>query len=288
MILPFDVAKANPSKYWQSVNDHLMGGTSTGTSWFTNRDLAQFFGVLRLENGEDSASIRSAGQELELRGATGISIRARGDGRTYWVDLHSPRYMNSFRASLKTEKDGETETDIPLSEFNTRVDGFKAQSSGDTASLVEAQNPGINSLGFTIADKQAGKFRLEILSIKAVYKNKGSLDVPMPAVPGSHPDAETHEREIPAKGAQEAPAGEVPVEGAHEAVACEAPVENAGEIPMKKIPAMQQSDPTPLKAERARLIREIGPLSKVTDVKKLELRDGLACCPMRKILTRGG
>ena len=45
---------------------------------------------------------------------------------------------------------------------------------------------------------------------------------------------------------------------------------------------MQQSDPTPLKAKRARLIREIGPLSKVTDVKKLELRDGLAWLPDAK------
>ena len=44
---------------------------------------------------------------------------------------------------------------------------------------------------------------------------------------------------------------------------------------------MQQSDPTPLKAERARPIREIGPLSKVTDV-KLELRDGLAWLPDAK------
>ena len=128
VILPFDVAKANPSKYWQTVNDHLMGGTSTGTSWFTNRDSLNFFGVLRLENGGGFASVRSAGQELELQGATGISIRARGDGRTYWVDLHSPRYMNSFRAALKTQKDGETETYIPLSEFKTQVDGFKAQS----------------------------------------------------------------------------------------------------------------------------------------------------------------
>ena len=149
VILPFDVAKANPSKYWQTVNDHLMGGMSTGTSWFTNRDSLNFFGVLRLEKWGRFASIRSAGQELELRDATGISIRVRGDGRTYWVDLHSPRYMNSFRAALKTQKDGETETYIPLSEFNTRVDGFKAQSSGDTASLVEAQNSCINSLGFT-------------------------------------------------------------------------------------------------------------------------------------------
>ena len=210
VILPFDEAKANPSKYWQSVNDHLMGGTSTGTSWFTNRDSLTFFGVLRLENGGGFASIRSTGQDLELRGATGILIRARGDGRSYWVDLHSPRYMNSFRAFLKTEKNGETETYIPLSEFKTQVDGFKAQSSGDTASLVEAQNPGINSLGFTIADKQAGKFRLEILSLKAVYRDKDSLDVPVPAVPGSHQVAETHEREVPAKGAHEAPAGEVP------------------------------------------------------------------------------
>ncbi|MGB1130087.1 MAG: hypothetical protein ACPG4K_08550, partial [Haloferula sp.] len=76
--------------------------------------------------------------------------------------------------------------------------------------------------------------------------------------------------------ASEAPAGEAPVEGAHEAPAGEVPVENAGEIPMKKMPAMQQSDPTPVKAERARLIEEIGPLLKVTEVKKLKLQDGLA------------
>ena len=120
MILPFDVAKANPSKYWQTVNDHLMGGTSTGTSWFTNRDSLNFFGVLRLENGGGFASIRSAGQELELRGATGISIRARGDGRTYWVDLHSPRYMNSFRALSKRKK---MEKRRPISPYLNSIHG---------------------------------------------------------------------------------------------------------------------------------------------------------------------
>ena len=88
--------------------------------------------------------------------------------------------------------------------------------------------------------------------------------------------------EVAAEEAHEDPAGEVSVKVVHKTVVNETPDENAGETLKKKMPAMQQSDPKPLKAERARLIREIGPLSKVTDVKKLELRDGLAWLPDAK------
>lgn len=88
--------------------------------------------------------------------------------------------------------------------------------------------------------------------------------------------------EVAAEEAHEDPAGEVSVKVVHKTVVNETPDENAGEILKKKMPAIQQSDPKPLKAERARLIREIGPLSKLTDVKKLELRDGLAWLPDAK------
>ena len=110
---------------------------------------------------------------------------------------------------------------------------------------------------------------------------------PMPPVASEAPAGEVpaegaHDApagEIAVEGAREAAAGEVPVKGAHEAAASGVPVEKAGEIPMKKMPAMQQWDPTPFRVERARLIRDIGPLSKVTDIEKLELRDGLAWLP---------
>jgi monofunctional biosynthetic peptidoglycan transglycosylase len=157
----------NPSSIqnWISVNDGVMGGVSKGGFERTERKTLLFTGVLSLENNGGFASIRTESRSMDLAGASGIIVKARGDGRTYWVSLRTARQFgaSSYRSSLPTAKGEFSEILIPLSDF--KLEAFGQQIPGsplDPASIA--------SVGFTIADKKPGPFELEIEYIKAVFE----------------------------------------------------------------------------------------------------------------------
>lgn len=149
---------------WVSVNDGVMGGVSMGTFERTERETLLFTGELSLENNGGFASIRMRQQDLGLAGAKGITIRARGDGRTYWVGLRTARQpsASSYRAFMETTKDEFLETFIPFSDFKLEAFGRRVPSGAlDPAAVA--------SVGITVADGIEGPFRLELESIKAVF-----------------------------------------------------------------------------------------------------------------------
>lgn len=146
---------------WFSVNDGVMGGVSEGRFERTERKTLLFTGNLSLENNGGFASIRTQPSAMDLTGASGIVVKARGDGRTYWVDLRTARQSgaSSYRAFLLTSEGAFKETSIPFSDFKLQT--FGRQVSGgaiDPAAIV--------AVGFTLADKQAGPFELEVEYIK--------------------------------------------------------------------------------------------------------------------------
>ena len=149
-------------KNWISVNDGVMGGISKGSFEYSGKKTILFSGVLSLENNGGFASIRKEKTSLGLSGATGIIVKAKGDGRTYWVDLRSGNQSgaSSYRAYLATRKGKWEEPLIPLSEF-------KPQAFGRQLPGAPIAPESIVSVGFTIADKKAGPFELEIAHIKA-------------------------------------------------------------------------------------------------------------------------
>ena len=140
----------------------------------TKRNTLLFSGDISLENNGGFASIRSNTGDMSLDGASGITVKARGDGRTYWVGLRTPRQYgaSSYRAYLPTSKDTFTETFIPIGDF-------KLQAFGRQIPGRRVDPAAITSLGFTLADKKAGPFQLEIESIEAVFEDEPS------AKPGS-------------------------------------------------------------------------------------------------------
>ena len=148
---------------WRSVNDGVMGGLSTGGFTRSDRDTLLFSGVLSLENRGGFASIRTKPRAMNLGGANGIVIKARGDGRTYHVNLRTPdnRVASSYRADLPTIKGEFVEVMIPFSDF-------KLQAFGKFVPDSKAIDPAaIHSVGFSIADEQAGPFEIEIEPVKA-------------------------------------------------------------------------------------------------------------------------
>ncbi len=151
---------------WFSVNDGVMGGVSKGGFELTERKTLLFSGDLSLENSGGFASIRTKPTALNLAGTKGISVKALGDGRKYWVGLHTDGQFSarSYRAYLPTTAGELTETFIPIADF--KLQAFGRQLPGGPVDPAA-----IAAVGFTIADKKAGPFELEIESVKAVFED---------------------------------------------------------------------------------------------------------------------
>lgn len=149
-------------KAWNSVNDGVMGGVSKGGASRTEQGTLLFSGELSLENNGGFASIRTEPRSLGLAGSSAIVVKARGDGRTYSIELRVAGQMgaSSYRADLPTSAGQWQETRIALEDFKPQAFG--------RALPFKAVNPAnVDSIGFTLADKKAGPFKLEIESVNA-------------------------------------------------------------------------------------------------------------------------
>ncbi len=157
-----DFSDAAVAKKWLSVNDDVMGGVSEGGLRITDDKTLEFSGKISLENQGGFASIRTRPEDLGLDGYDTIALRVKGDGRTYYLDLRTSTLFAaaSYRAPLKTQKDAWQEVRVPLKDFEFAAFGRRIA----TADLLEASK--VQSIGFTLADKQAGPFRLEVAWIR--------------------------------------------------------------------------------------------------------------------------
>ncbi|MCX6866387.1 MAG: CIA30 family protein [Verrucomicrobia bacterium] len=155
-------AAADSLKLWTSVNDGVMGGVSKGGFKRTEQGTLVFSGDISLENNGGFASIRTQERKLDLSGMSAILVKARGDGRTYWVELRVTGQMgaSSYRAFLPTTAGEWRESRIPLTDF-------KLQAFGRVLPFKAINTAAVTSVGFTLADKKAGPFSLEIESVKA-------------------------------------------------------------------------------------------------------------------------
>jgi len=159
----FDFKAATNSPAWEVVNDDVMGGVSTSQFKVLTNGYAVFSGTVRLENNGGFASVRSQRVNENLTGLTAFVLRVRGDGRRYkfsgrtGAGFDTPLYQCSFAT-----KQGEWEEHrLAFSDF---IPTFRGRVLTDVPPLNPAK---VTSLGFLIADKQAGPFRLEIGWIKA-------------------------------------------------------------------------------------------------------------------------
>lgn len=162
-IASFEDAKSLDS--WISVNDGVMGGISEGGFKLSDKASLVFSGKLSLENNGGFASIRMKPTKLDLGDTKGIAIEARGDGRTYWVDLRikDQPSATSYRAYLPTTAGEWTVTKLSFDDFKLQAYGMGVPSKALDPELI-------HSVGFTIADKKAGAFNLEVKTVKAYSK----------------------------------------------------------------------------------------------------------------------
>lgn len=153
----FDFADSGSAEDWQTVNDGVMGGRSTGQFAFTQDGSLRFSGTLSLENNGGFASVRTRPAELPLQLGQTIVARVRGDGREYSLNLYVPRQRTAFswRMPFRTVKGEWIEVAFPLDEF-------VATSFGRPVRGLSLNPADVNGLGFLLGDKQPGPFTLGV------------------------------------------------------------------------------------------------------------------------------
>jgi monofunctional biosynthetic peptidoglycan transglycosylase len=161
--LLFATTEANANARWYVVNDSVMGGISNSQVLYENDNLV-FTGNVSLANNGGFASIRTL-LDVQSQDITKIMLRVKGDGQTYQLRLRTNEYMDgaAYTRSFSTTKSEWLNIEFLPEDFQLTYRGR----------LLE-QQPTINfkdvrQLGFMIAGKQAGEFRLEVEKIE--FKN---------------------------------------------------------------------------------------------------------------------
>jgi monofunctional biosynthetic peptidoglycan transglycosylase len=156
---------------WTSVNDDVMGGVSEGGLSITEKGVLEFTGVVSLENNGGFASIRSRPDKHDLSECDGLLLRVRGDGHRYACNIRTDRPVasGSYRQPFETKTNEWQEIALPFRDFVATSHGQIMRDAPD----LDIEK--IRSFGFTISDKQAGPFKLEVDWVKAVKMPSESI-----------------------------------------------------------------------------------------------------------------
>lgn len=146
---------------WRPVDDGVMGGVSESRLVATEQG-ASFTGTVSRDQGGGFASVRSPTGEWDLRALDHFSLHLRGDGKKYWFTSYMDTTDSvSYRAPLQ-----------PPSHWTVESIPFDALTPHRRGSRVPDASPfdpsKVRSIGFPIADEQAGPFQLEVAWIRAV------------------------------------------------------------------------------------------------------------------------
>lgn len=159
-----------PTPRWVVVNDNVMGGRSTGGARY-HAGMLTFEGFTNT-NGGGFSSLRSVPGNFDLAGYDALTLRIRGDARTYrvdlrtdlWYDGHEVAYQARFKAPDTAEAaDGWHEVTVPFSAF------FPTSKGDNITGRVPPLDPAcIRRIGLIINDGDHAPFELHIDEIAAV------------------------------------------------------------------------------------------------------------------------
>jgi hypothetical protein len=165
MAMVIDFSSPEMTGRWMIVNDGVMGGLSSSQIEVTDDGHGVFSGTVSLENNGGFASTRVMLGDVEMAGYNGIALRVKGDGKQYQFRIRTDELFDgaAYRQTFETVSDEWIDITLPFSDFVASFRGRELEG----APPVDPEQ--IRQIGFLIADKQAGEFRLEIESI-AAYK----------------------------------------------------------------------------------------------------------------------
>lgn len=149
---------------WHPINDGVMGGQSHGGPRFEDGMLC-FTGAISLANNGGFASIRAREQHLDLSACDSILLRVRGDGRTYQFRLYTDAHYRGTRIAYTTPFQTSDDTWV---ELRLHFSQLRPTVRGQTLSGPAFDPAAIKELGFLLADKREGAFRLLVDWIKAI------------------------------------------------------------------------------------------------------------------------
>lgn len=159
MVLMVPVSFNMEADSWRSVNDGVMGGMSSGRM-LQNGEQLVFSGALSLENNGGFSSVRRLVKQ-DLSGANRIRIEVRGDGREYQFRIRQNNRFDgvAWSAMFKAEDDWKS-VEMALEQF---IPVFRGRTVPQAGPVVASE---IQQIGFLLADKNAGPFKLEIRHIE--------------------------------------------------------------------------------------------------------------------------
>lgn len=172
-VVEFDPAEAK-SLGWRVVDDGVMGGRSKGQLKVSEDGILTFQGKLSLENNGGFSSIRTSSLKKDLSAYDGLVARVKGDGRTYQMRLTTDARFRgmeiSFMAEFKTKKGEWTEVKVPFGRFSGSFRGMSLKN--------EKFNPAkVQRLGFLLADKKQGDFKVQVDWVRGYTGSGDSNDI---------------------------------------------------------------------------------------------------------------
>jgi NADH dehydrogenase [ubiquinone] 1 alpha subcomplex assembly factor 1 len=148
---------------WRNVDDVVMGGVSRSAMQLDGGGSATFSGILSLERNGGFASVRTS---LDIRDFSLFSrfrIRVKGDGRRYSFRVRNDDRFDGvvYASDFETAAGQWEEIDLPFSSFRPLFRGLVVPGAAP-------MDPGnVAQIGFLIAAKQDGPFRLQVGWIRA-------------------------------------------------------------------------------------------------------------------------
>jgi NADH dehydrogenase [ubiquinone] 1 alpha subcomplex assembly factor 1 len=138
---------------WRVINDTVMGGRSTSQVKIEDGALS-FSGYLNTDGG-GFASVRSSRQRWAIEGRTLIRVRVRGDGRQYELRLHVGSSDVAYKAPFTT-------TANTWQVFEADIADFIPTRRGRVLTLPAPRARDVTGIGFLLADRTDGLFRLDV------------------------------------------------------------------------------------------------------------------------------
>ena len=153
-----DPASSDPAA-WRAIDDVVMGGVSD-SEFVATEEGAAFAGTVSLKQGGGFASVRAPEGTWALDDASGLRLRLKGDGKRYWLTTYTDAGGSiSYRAPLEPPEHWST--------LSVSFDALTPYRRGTEVSGAPPFDPAdLRTLGFLIADKQAGPFRLGVQWIR--------------------------------------------------------------------------------------------------------------------------
>jgi monofunctional biosynthetic peptidoglycan transglycosylase len=153
-----DFNSAETNNRWYIINDGVMGGISTSKFLINSDGTATFSGNVSPENNGGFASVRSKLENKVNENLEGVILKIKGDGKKYNVRFRTNSNFDgiAYQSKFLTVPEEWKTVKIPFDSFQPTFRGRLIPNQ------PKLRSDDIRQIGFLIADKQFGEFRIDI------------------------------------------------------------------------------------------------------------------------------